>query len=260
MKQLHRLMKWYKKQPEYITQFKLNQELARSLKDINVFIIEKEIPNTEGKVTPEKTDITPLNIPFEVCWLEGFNIRIEDTTVVAFAIQELSPEYQAVHVFTEKIVAKKGLYFNQESFSVQNNKMGMSDTSKSKEIYIYYLLLSQKILPLIKRESLIFTEPKEEIKFKQKIKGQTVTFKGKPKNVIYIADKKTFADLHTSTRVLSKQEHQYEVMGHWRKLINPEAIGKDRKGQRTTEGYTWVVPFIKGPKDAPLIKKVRKVK
>jgi hypothetical protein len=50
--------------------------------------------------------------------------------------------------------------------------------------------------------------------------------------------------------------HQWEVMGHWRRV---KGIGKDRNGSYTQVGYTWVEPHIKGPENKPFVKKKRLV-
>lgn len=48
--------------------------------------------------------------------------------------------------------------------------------------------------------------------------------------------------------------HRWEVMGHWRKI---DGLGKNRGGEYTTQGYTWVIPHVRGPEDKMLVKKTR---
>lgn len=48
--------------------------------------------------------------------------------------------------------------------------------------------------------------------------------------------------------------HKWEVMGHWRKV---DGVGKDRDGNYTMRGVTWVAPHVKGKGD--LVKKQRVV-
>ncbi len=50
--------------------------------------------------------------------------------------------------------------------------------------------------------------------------------------------------------------HQWSVRGHWRRV---QSIGKDREGLPTSNGYTWVIPHVKGPESSELINKVRMV-
>jgi len=51
---------------------------------------------------------------------------------------------------------------------------------------------------------------------------------------------------------------RWVVRGHWRRLGDGQ-IGKNRAGEYNTVGFTWVVPYVKGPEDKPLIKKERLV-
>lgn len=48
--------------------------------------------------------------------------------------------------------------------------------------------------------------------------------------------------------------HRFEVIGHWRRITG---IGRDHEGNKIISGKTWVHPHIKGPKFAPLKKRVR---
>lgn len=57
-------------------------------------------------------------------------------------------------------------------------------------------------------------------------------------------EKSTFA----CHKRLSKADHAYEVMGHWRELHNPEWTGHDREGNEL-KGFTWVSEHIRGEGD-----------
>lgn len=70
--------------------------------------------------------------------------------------------------------------------------------------------------------------------------------------VIHIAPKKSHARISTSRRV--NWSHRFEVRGHWRKL---EGQGKNRNGEYSVDGFTWVTAHTKGPEDMPLIQKTR---
>jgi hypothetical protein len=50
--------------------------------------------------------------------------------------------------------------------------------------------------------------------------------------------------------------HRWEVRGHWRRV---KGIGKDRAGDYSVVGHTWVRDFTKGPPDLPLVVKTRVV-
>jgi hypothetical protein len=57
--------------------------------------------------------------------------------------------------------------------------------------------------------------------------------------------------------------HKWTCSGHWRYFYNQEhtvdfeKIGKNRDGDYCERGRTWVSDHVKGPEDAPLIKKTR---
>lgn len=51
--------------------------------------------------------------------------------------------------------------------------------------------------------------------------------------------------------------HRWNVRGHWRKC---DGLGKDREGNYTQSGHTWVVHHEKGPEHLPLVQKTRFVK
>ena len=48
--------------------------------------------------------------------------------------------------------------------------------------------------------------------------------------------------------------HRWRVRGHWRRI---SGVGKNRAGEYSTEGFTWVKDFVKGNKNLPLIEKTR---
>lgn len=51
--------------------------------------------------------------------------------------------------------------------------------------------------------------------------------------------------------------HCWGVRGHWRVCAG---LGKDREGNYTVSGYTWVVPHIKGNQEAPFVEKTKILK
>lgn len=85
----------------------------------------------------------------------------------------------------------------------------------------------------------------------------TIRIKNRP--IYYILDKKQYEKRQYNIKPVTKLEysHAFKVRGHWRK-ISETSIGKDRSGQYTVKGSTWVIDYIKGTGD--LIQKVRVVK
>lgn len=74
------------------------------------------------------------------------------------------------------------------------------------------------------------------------------------KNILHVAMKKERAAYEKKLGKEIDWTHRWEVMGHWRSV---RSIGKDRTGNYTVKGFTWVNPHTKGPEEKRLIKKVR---
>lgn len=77
----------------------------------------------------------------------------------------------------------------------------------------------------------------------------------KPSSVIYIG-KKGCAERTYESRPIDWTT-SWNVMAHWRRLLNPESLGIGRDGERNIKGHTWITSFKKG--DGPLVEKIRKV-
>lgn len=77
-------------------------------------------------------------------------------------------------------------------------------------------------------------------------------------NIIVVTNQKGKSSVETGLSGHGKIDwsHRFEVRGHWRKVAG---IGKDRHGQRSVDGYTWITDYAKGPEDKPLIRKSRLV-
>lgn len=126
-------------------------------------------------------------------------------------------------------------------------------------INLYYILLN-----LIKDKLEIINAKKSGlVNTSQSVKYKSATGKRtgyKPRSYIYVShlnrtSKKT--DTAHSARV--RWLEAWEVRAHWRKLTNPETLGKDRDGNRVVKGYTYVSECVKGKDKEKAAFKVRKV-
>jgi hypothetical protein len=85
-----------------------------------------------------------------------------------------------------------------------------------------------------------------EGKVKLRSKGKNIKYK--PNNVIYVSSKKQARK--NSGKTSSGQRvnwiSRWGVRGHFRRLQNPESIGKDRSGNRVVHGFTWISEHHKG--------------
>lgn len=75
--------------------------------------------------------------------------------------------------------------------------------------------------------------------------------------VIHITPKQNRDKYYINGRKI-EFSHRFLVRGHWRK-ISEHSLGKNRAGEYSIAGMTWVTEFQKGDKELPLIKKVRLV-
>lgn len=90
-------------------------------------------------------------------------------------------------------------------------------------------------------------------------------FRKDNKNAIKLQEKPIILVLRdTHDKVIKVEKHKrkhghieysfsWVVRGHYRKLHNPETVGKDRNGEKTVQGMTWVETYLKGNKDMPLV-------
>lgn len=79
----------------------------------------------------------------------------------------------------------------------------------------------------------------------------------KIRKVVYVKPKKAvLGEKEEAQSKLVNWTQRWFVRGHWRKT---DTLGKDREGNYSVEGFTWVTEHVKGPEDAPLVKKTRVV-
>lgn len=82
---------------------------------------------------------------------------------------------------------------------------------------------------------------------------RTATFR----KVIHVKPKGQLAkDLAQGLGKSIEWSHRWAVRGHWRTV---PGLGKNREGQYSVVGHTWVSEHEKGPEDAPLVTKTRLV-
>jgi hypothetical protein len=95
---------------------------------------------------------------------------------------------------------------------------------------------------------------------KTKVKIKLGTGKGKKEiyklsRIIHISPKSKRYEQSPETQKVVNWSHSWLVRGHWRRLKNPESIGKDREGNYSIKGSTFVTPHSKG--EGSLIHKTR---
>ena len=199
-----------------------------------------------------------LNIPFDKIWIENPNIKLNNGFMLqGVGIVEESPERQIVYFVTEKQEEKQKIIYCG-TFSVNNDFLGFG-REQSEEAQKFYENVCNNIFEWLlffetklKKENIIFVENTKKIVKKYRIKRELKKIKYKPSEIIYISSKRNFKKINTNNKIINKPQYAYEVMGHWRKI---NSIGKDRQGNRTVNGFTWINPYQKGTGE--LMRKIR---
>ena len=87
-------------------------------------------------------------------------------------------------------------------------------------------------------------------KYPKKIRHQIRT-------VLYIHNKEEVIKNNKALKINLSCPYRFTVRGHWRKLESDDRVGKDREGNYTVQGFTWITDFIKGEKEKPLKETIR---
>lgn len=194
----------------------------------------------------ENRDSALFDMPFKYISMEMF-----ENPVTVYA------NYKGAH---KAIEAKCLLLFEIEPGSYfcivyTNNKENRFYTERGAANTLGFGDLIRYFLNRLKKENVGLLQKRSRVRNFGGQKVATVT-----KKVCYVSDKKpNIQKMSGGGNIVFS--HRFLVGGTWVKLHNPSTIGKDRAGAYTMQnGYTWRTEHIKGPKDAPLVKKDRIVK
>lgn len=216
--------------------------------DIQPFVFQSD--DGEPEVANDLPKGTILATPFEI-----FSIEMDDCFLAAV------PPGDELGIYTMyckelgpgsyDILALMTYYDNgelEEGVTHVNSVNGTEDNC-----YDFYLTVLNHMLTLLHSRDCGTISGDGRAKYKTP-SGEKKFFK--PKNVIYIGDKKRTVT-NGSVKKIINWSTQFSTMGHWRR-INPDSMGKNRQGERVVKGLTWVNEHIKGT--GPLTTKVRKLK
>lgn len=216
-------------------------------------------------------NVDHLGLPFSTCFFAPSNDNVLFNTVMytrddktnaieemsavgtySFLTMELAPgrvwicAYYGGYRCDENGKQISPAYHDLKTFEFRSDKKAYSSLEKG------IIQMIQEIISQINsKENLIANET-------CRVKIRVGTGKNKEfikiKNIVRIIPKK---ERDTARPIIGKNldfTHRFEVRGHWRKV---DGIGKDRQGNYNVKGFTWVVPFVKGPEEKPLVKKTR---
>lgn len=254
----------------------------------NIFIFSKEAM-TAAFAMPDADITLPeiLDLPFRTCLIEGYISEGGKALVPNAALGGKWGQMEAKPVEEAEImIGLPILYIHEQSFKHYEllGAMRMAGTEQSGRDTLHFpfscsiidgFVTNLRVIDKMTKEDPILTTVlfnavkkivwrlanleghksatvKTNIRVKMKSKGET--YFHKIKHVIYLGL------THEKGRSVSVEgepvdwSHRWEVRGHWRKI---RGVGKDRDNKPIVNGFTWVVPHIKGDESLPLIKKIR---
>lgn len=168
-------------------------------------------------------------------------------------------EYRFEVLASDKVKGPHALYVSKNSIKMKfiDGREHAQDNLDSINLYYVLLNLIRDKLEIINAKKSGLVNTNQSVKYKSATGKRT---EYKPRSYVYVShlnrtSKKT--DTAHSARV--RWLEAWEVRAHWRKLTNPETLGKDRAGNRTVKGYTYVSECVKGKDKNEAAFKVRKV-
>lgn len=219
--------------------------LGERLKNARIFIFEQNLDKiAEELVLGSRYEGIPdvTSLPFETCYFEIKEFRAicncgPDGVLMALLAHEEKPGHI---ISTGMMIHPENPPDKMLSFCTWDNKEAISNILKLIDISL--------------RQSKLGTEKTQE---RFKIGTGPNKYVHKIKSIIRVSPKNTNEAL--AQPVMGKSidwSHRWEVRGHWRRI---EGIGKNRVGDYSVMGFTWVKDHAKGPEDKILIKKTRVV-
>lgn len=212
-------------------------------------------PSGVNQIVPPMPESGILDLPFKTCFFEmiegshtsvkapgGVIIRID-----GIFINEISPTIYEVYVF----------FFGNNHYSIQlidkNTDMVSPkenlDPRDARSLYEHVLRMVHALCLRFDKEEKGQSNPRKA--FKAKIGKEKKKYR--INKIVFVAPKKHKEQIETKYPKQVDWSHRFKVRGHWRSLIG--RIGKDREGNPIAD-WTWVKDYIKGPENAPLVKKI----
>jgi hypothetical protein len=197
------------------------------------------------KVTEEDfpKSAVELDLPFQTVVIEGGDLPIlnltwkgqDESAVHAIMIREVSP--RKYHFWL--LMQVKGIEMVMEL-----------DPENPQAMTSFLMKVLSKVLEMLKSCDQGLEPVRAKIKIGDKAHKRTHVLSKcihiRPRKLAIVSESLGLRNIDWT--------HRFEVRGHWR---SNKGLGKDRNGEYNVEGFTWVVPHVKGSIDLPLIKKSR---
>lgn len=229
-----------------------DQYFEMFVRDCHPFMFELSnggTPKTEDQIVPNEE---PIDLPYPSICIES----IRGHTTVPNDEDEHGIKMYINAIFVREMAPREYEFLAHTSFRLNDGKKTMVHMLVSVHkgspgnVFAIYNGLVKSFLDRLSREKVGTgnKEPKLRVgsgKFKKHLKPRPITFvvpKTKVSEKIEVAGMVRPVDW----------SHRWEVRGHWREV---KGLGKDREGNYTVPGFTWVMNHTKGPEDKPVIKK-----
>lgn len=201
----------------------------------------------------------PIDIPFQTFSLEPAddwrslyseksNAGLLNANI--YVVHEEAPDHLIIYTLYN-FLPKEGSQQEPYAF-VEKNNLFFTDDDKPSEVSSLYAPIALYLSKLNNRTATF----EHRTRYKVKINGKKKLIKSKAQAILIDTSRK-----YTQTSFGSKNiewTYSWEVRGHWRRLKDIRATGKNRNGELKIKGFTWVKPHQKG--EGELMKKDRMVK
>lgn len=192
-------------------------------------------------------DVSP---PFKTCFIQmpdgmALQSKRESGEVEKFYavfIHELEPYFYTFAIVKSDPIEPDDAYRLQTGYLDTKNP-------DHEQHYVWDAILSF-LQPFARAHAVGVEKVNERIKFKRD--GEKILHK--IKRVVHIFPKTKKAKVEAEEKYDIEWSHRWAVRGHWREI---KGIGKDRSGEYTVKGFTWVIDHVKGPDDLPYVQKTR---
>lgn len=219
------------------------------------------------------------DLPFEICLIkiceedktgvflylvESSPTQIEGSVILKTAVQGIFKKPFVIHKHTKILELNfDGFVLSQDNTMNNINNMNKEDLNTLhnhlEDLGIAGVIKALCVFEKMSKHSvLVDTIPKTEyINYKVGKERKKKVIYNRP--IYYILDKETYNKGTYNINPISKLEYSYafKVRGHWRRIAQ-DSLGKDRNGIYNTQGYTWVMDYIKG--EGELVKRTRVAK
>lgn len=111
------------------------------------------------------------------------------------------------------------------------------------EVYMQMLNIVNSLLSRLRVNKIGSTSGTGRVKYRDAADKKQIY---KPKDVIYVSNLVKTSTRTPETSRTVNWTTAWDVSAHWRRLANPDSMGKDRYGNRNVKGYTFVAEHAKG--------------